>query len=360
MGKRLHAEFFVEEQEAGHAIEGCNYLLALDMEMDPVDGYAIASWEQGYGDFDIVPDPATMRFPGSRGPLSCSVMCSGTTTPLSSPATAGAEGADGAGRGARLHPDDGVGARVLSPQGDVRRGLREGLRRAHAFGPVRARLPHPRHHLRRAVPSHRSQPHAGGGVAVETSKGEAWPGQQEINFRFSDALTMADNHVVYKTGAKEIAIQHGCSITFMAKPFEDWIGNSCHVHSSLFRDGSPAFADDEKLFGHWLAGQIACFEELAVFLAPTVNSYKRFAAGSWAPRTLAWGNGNRTCGFRVVGTALRGGPKQDPRWRRKPLPCLRGDHRGRSLRDRARAGAPAAAGGQRLRVRREAISLDAS
>jgi glutamine synthetase len=140
------------------------------------------------------------------------------------------------------------------------------------------------------------------GIPVETSKGEAWPGQQEINFRFADALTMADNHVIYKNGAKEIAYLNGRSITFMAKPFEDWIGNSCHVHSSLRRDGEPAFRDDEALFGQWLAGQIACFRELAIFLAPTVNSYKRYAAGSWAPTTLAWGHDNRTCGFRIVGT----------------------------------------------------------
>jgi glutamine synthetase len=139
------------------------------------------------------------------------------------------------------------------------------------------------------------------GIKVETSKGEAWPGQQEINFRYADALTMADNHVIYKNGAKEIAFLHGCSITFMAKPFEDWIGNSCHIHSSLVRDGEPAFAADEALFGKWLAGQIACAKELAVFFAPTINSYKRYAVGSWAPTTLAWGHDNRTCGYRVVG-----------------------------------------------------------
>ncbi len=145
------------------------------------------------------------------------------------------------------------------------------------------------------------------GMRVETSKGEAWPGQQEINFRFADALTMADNHVIYKNGAKEIAFLHGCSITFMAKPFQDWIGNSCHIHSSLWRDGEPCFRDDDALFDGWLAGQIACFEELALFLAPTINSYKRYAAGSWAPTTLAWGHDNRTCGFRVVG---HGGSKR--------------------------------------------------
>ena len=139
------------------------------------------------------------------------------------------------------------------------------------------------------------------GIRVETSKGEAWPGQQEINFRFSDAVTMADNHVVYKNGAKEIAFLHGCSPTFMAKPFEEWIGNSCHIHSSLFRGGEAAFATDDALFDRWLAGQIACARELAIFFAPTINSYKRYAAGSWAPTTLAWGHDNRTCGYRVVG-----------------------------------------------------------
>jgi len=142
----------------------------------------------------------------------------------------------------------------------------------------------------------------GAGIRVETSKGEAWPGQQEINFRYDDALTMADNHVVYKNGAKEIAHLNGCSITFMAKPSHEWIGSSCHIHSSLWRDGSPAFASDSVLFDRYLAGQIACARELAVFFAPNVNSYKRYAAGSWAPTTLAWGIDNRTCGFRIVGS----------------------------------------------------------
>jgi glutamine synthetase len=141
----------------------------------------------------------------------------------------------------------------------------------------------------------------GAGMRVETSKGEAWPGQQEINFRFSDALSMADNHVVYKNGAKEIAHLNGCSITFMAKPSHKWIGSSCHIHSSLWRDGAPSFGSDSVLFDRYLAGQIACARELAVFFAPNINSYKRYAAGSWAPTTLAWGLDNRTCGFRIVG-----------------------------------------------------------
>jgi len=142
---------------------------------------------------------------------------------------------------------------------------------------------------------------AAAGIPVESSKGEAWPGQQEINFRYADALTAADNHAIYKNGAKEIAQLNGCSITFMAKPDHTWIGNSCHIHGSLWRDGENAFAGSSDVFRHFLGGWIACAKELALFLAPTINSYKRYAAGSWAPTTLAWAHDNRTCGFRIVG-----------------------------------------------------------
>jgi glutamine synthetase len=141
------------------------------------------------------------------------------------------------------------------------------------------------------------------GIRVENSKGEAWPGQQEINFRFSDAVTMADNHTIYKNGIKEMANQHGCSVTFMAKPDHTWIGSSCHIHSSLWTDGRNAFDGEPALFRQYLAGQLAASRELALFFAPNVNSYKRYAAGSWAPTTLAWGYDNRTCAFRVVGHA---------------------------------------------------------
>jgi glutamine synthetase len=141
----------------------------------------------------------------------------------------------------------------------------------------------------------------GAGIPVESSKGEAWPGQQEINFRFADAVTMADNHVVYKNGAKEIAALNGHSITFMAKPDAGWVGNSCHIHSSLWQDGRNAFDGESDVFKQYLAGQIAGLKELALFVAPTINSYKRYAANSWAPTSLAWGHDNRTCGFRIVG-----------------------------------------------------------
>jgi glutamine synthetase len=303
MGKRLHGEFFVDEMDAGHGVEGCNYLLALEMEMEPVPGYALASWEQGYGDFDVRPDMATLR----RIPwLEATALVLGDvhwhdgSTVQPSPRQVLKAQLD---RAAALGYVPMMGSELEFYL------LRETYEEAHAKGysGLTPSVPYILdYHILATTYDEpflrkiRNGMHAAG-MRVETSKGEAWPGQQEINFRFADALTMADNHVIYKNGAKEIAFQNGCSITFMAKPFQDWIGNSCHIHSSLWRDGKPCFASDEALFSRWLAGQIACFEELAIFLAPTINSYKRFAAGSWAPTTLAWGNDNRTCGFRVVG-----------------------------------------------------------
>ena len=303
LGKRLHAEFFLEELEAEHPMEGCNYLLALEMEMDPVPGYEIASWERGYGDFAVVPDLATLR----RIPwLEATALVLGDVTwhdgsPVQpSPRQVLRAQME---RAAALGFTPMVGSELEFYL------LRETFSEAHAKGyrDLTPSVPYILDYhvlattydepLLRAI---RNGMHAAG-IRVETSKGEAWPGQQEINFRFADALTMADNHVVYKNGAKEIAFLHGCSLTFMAKPFEDWIGNSCHIHSSLFRDGEAAFASDDALFDRYLAGQIACAKELAIFFAPTINSYKRYAAGSWAPTTLAWGHDNRTCGYRVVG-----------------------------------------------------------
>jgi glutamine synthetase len=303
VGKRLHGEFFVEEIGAEHEVEGCNYLLALDMEMEPIPGYAIASWEQGYGDFALKPDLATLR----RIPwleATALVLCD-----------------------VQWHDGSPVGPsprQVLRAQVERARGLgyepmtgselefylvRESYQEAWAqrYEDLTPSVPYILDYhvlattydegLLRQIRNGMQ----GAGIRVESSKGEAWPGQHEVNFRFADALTMADNHVVYKNGAKEIAHENGCAITFMSKPFESWIGNSCHIHASLFREGEPAFRDDESLFERFLAGQIACFEELAIFLAPTINSYKRYAAGSWAPTTLAWGHDNRTCGFRIVG-----------------------------------------------------------
>jgi glutamine synthetase len=309
MGKRMEAHFFLEEMELDHPIEGCNYLLALEMEMDPVPGYEMASWERGYGDFAMVPDFATLRrIPWLEG--TAMVLCD-------------------------VAWNDGLPVRP-SP----RQVLKAQVERARALGfeamfgselefyliKQTYEQAHDQHYrgLTPSVPyildyhilaTSYDEPFIravrngmqAAGIKVENSKGEAWPGQQEINFRYSDAVTMADNHTIYKNGIKELAHQHGCSVTFMAKPDHTWIGSSCHIHSSLWNGKDSAFAGESPVFRQYLAGQVACSAELAVFLAPNINSYKRYAAGSWAPTTLAWGYDNRTCGFRVVGhgSALR-------------------------------------------------------
>jgi glutamine synthetase len=303
MGKRVDAEFFLEELDAGHPVEGCNYLLALEMEMDPVPGYEIASWKRGYGDFALRPDLGTLRripWLEATALVLCDVL---------------------------WHDGEPVGPsprQVLKRQVERAEELgltpmfgselefflfRESYAEAHAkhYRELTPSVPYILDYhvlattydepLIRAIRNSMK----GAGLRVENSKGEAGPGQHEINFRFGDAVRMADDHVVYKNGAKEIAHQHGCSITFMAKPQHTEVGSSCHIHSSLWREGESAFAGESDLFRHYLAGQVACTRELAVFVAPNVNSYKRFMAGSWAPTTLAWGHDNRTCGFRVVG-----------------------------------------------------------
>src|SRR3954467_15361965 len=289
IGKREEAHYFLDET-ARHGLEGCNYLLALDMEGDPQAGYAMASWEQGYGDFHLLPDLATLRrIPWLEG--TALVLCD-------------------------VAWED--GARVSAAPGRVLRAQVERARAAGLEPMVGSELEFyllkesyaeaDANHFRNLTPSVPyipdyhvlATPYAeglirqirngmvGAGIPVESSKGEAWPGQHEINFRYADALTMADNHVVYKNGAKEIAHLNGCAITFMAKPDHTWIGNSCHIHSSLWRDGENAFAGESDVLRGYLAGQIATARELALFLAPNVNSYKRFAAESWAPTTLAW------------------------------------------------------------------------
>jgi glutamine synthetase len=303
MGKRLHAEFFLEELDAGHEVEGCNYLLAIDMDMDPVPGYALASWETGYGDFGLQPDLATLRRI-SWHEATVLVLCD-------------VQWHDG-------RPVAPSPRQVLKAQVERSRALgfepmfgselefflyRESYEEARAmnFEDLTPSVPYVLDYnilasgydeefmreIRLAM--------AAAGMRVESSKGEAWPGQHEINFRYADALKTADDHVIYKTGVKALAYQRGVSVTFMAKPDHRGVGSSCHIHSSLWQDGKAAFAGESDVFKQYLAGQIACASELAIFFAPTINSYKRYAAGSWAPTTLAWAHDNRTCGFRIVG-----------------------------------------------------------
>jgi glutamine synthetase len=302
MGKREQAEYFLDES-VEHGLEGCNYLLALDMEMDPQPGYTMASWERGYGDFHLTPDVATLRrVPWLEGTamVLCDVDWEDGSPVVASPRQVLKAQVERA-RAAGFEPMFGSELEFYL--------LKESYAEAHAknYRDLTPSVPYilDYHVLATTYDEPFIRQIRNGmqaaGIAVESSKGEAWPGQQEINFRYSDAVTMADNHVIYKNGSKEIAHQNGCSITFMAKPDHTWIGNSCHIHASLWRDGANAFAGGGAVFDQFLAGWIACARELALFLAPTINSYKRYAAGSWAPTTLAWGRDNRTCGFRLVG-----------------------------------------------------------
>jgi glutamine synthetase len=303
MGKRLDAEFFLAELDAGHDVEGCNYLLALEMDMDPVPGYAIASWERGYGDFGLQPDLATLRrvpWHDASALVLCDVQWHDGAPVAPSPRQVLKAQVEKAGA---LGYDAMFGSELEFFL------FRETYEEAHAkrYRELTPSVPYILDYNILAAgydePFMRAVRTAmkAAGLLVESSKGEAWPGQHEINFRYADALKAADDHVVYKTGLKTLAHQCGMSVTFMAKPDHTWVGSSCHIHSSLWRHGEPAFAGESEVFRQYLAGQVALASDLAIFLAPTINSYKRFAAGSWAPTTLAWAYDNRTAGFRVVG-----------------------------------------------------------
>jgi glutamine synthetase len=306
-GKRLHARFFLDSVlEDG--TEGCNYLLAVDVDMNTVDGYAMSSWDSGYGDFVLRPDLSTLRrVPWHEGTVL--VLCDletldgGPVTP--SPRQILRDQA------ARL-ADRGWRALVGTElEFLVFRDTYEQAQAQHYADLHPANLYNVDYSL---LGTARIEPllrrirnsMAGAGMLVESAKGECNLGQQEIGFRYDDALVTCDNHSVYKTGAKEIASQDGVSITFMAK-YDAREGNSCHVHYSLVDDaGDPVFAGDRPggfspVLEHALAGQLAVLPELTLMLAPNINSYKRFVPGSFAPTAVRWGHDNRTCALRVVG-----------------------------------------------------------
>jgi glutamine synthetase len=271
--------------------------------MEPVSGYEIAGWDRGYGDFRLAPDLGTLRrLPWLEATaLVLADVLSHDGSPVGpSPRQILARQVERA-RELGFEPMFGSELEFFL--------FKESYAEAHAkhYRDLTPSVPYILDY--HVLATSYDEPFIrqirngmqGAGIPVESSKGEAWPGQHEINFRYAPALEMADNHVVYKNGAKEIAHLNGCSITFMAKPDHTWVGSSCHVHGSLWRHGENAFAGESETFRHFLAGWIAGSKELAVFLAPTINSYKRYAVASWAPTTLAWGYDNRTCGFRVVG-----------------------------------------------------------
>jgi glutamine synthetase len=308
VGKRISARLFVDDVIA-HGAECCNYLLAVDVENNTVDGYAMSSWEAGYGDMVMTPDfttlrlvpwqPATALVIADLGWHDGSPVVPAPRSILRAQLDRLAERGMGAVAATELEFmvfDDSyreawkAGYRDLTPASDynIDYAMVASTRMEPLLRDIRVGM-------------------EGAGLYCEGVKGECNFGQQEIGFRYDDALVICDNHTIYKNGAKEIADKHGKSLTFMAK-FDEREGNSCHIHIS-FRgdDGSAVFADESDplgmsaMFRSFIAGQLATMREFTLFFAPNINSYKRFVDGSFAPTAVAWGMDNRTCSLRVVG-----------------------------------------------------------
>lgn len=311
MGKRFDAEFFVEDiyQQGTH---GCDYLLTVDMEMEPVPGYQYANWELGYGDFHLLPDLSTLRV-ASWLDRSALVLCdvedekTHKLVPYAPRTLLRQQIERAAAQGYTTKAASELeyflfndsykkaavdGYRTLDPAGwyiedyHILQGTRE-----EAFnGAVRR-------HLKAS------------GIPIENSKGEWGLGQHELNVRYADVLTMADRHAIYKQCLKEVAEQLGMSVTFMAKYAAEQAGSSSHIHLSLWQGDQNVFDGPDQFgpvhcsdtFRWFLGGWLHHLPELMVFYAPTINSYKRYQAGSWAPTRIAWSHDNRTAGFRVVG-----------------------------------------------------------
>jgi glutamine synthetase len=307
VGKRTSARLFLEEL-AEHGAECCNYLLAVDVEMNTVDGYRISSWSTGYGDMAMMPDLGTLRrvpwLPGTALVTADLTWLDETPVVQSPREILKAQIARLAEHG--LVPYSATELEFIV--------FDETYRGAWAKG-YAGLTPATDYNIDYAIlASTRMEPLLrdirngmdGAGMYCEGVKGECNLGQQEIGFRYAHALATCDNHSIYKNGAKEIADQHGKAITFMAK-YNEREGNSCHIHLSVRADdGTPVMAGDgehgfSKLMQHWLAGLIATTREFSLFFAPNINSYKRYVEGSFAPTAIAWGLDNRTCALRVVG-----------------------------------------------------------
>jgi glutamine synthetase len=300
-GKRLTARYFLDEV-LHHGAEGCNYLLAVDVDMNTVGGYAMSSWEKGYGDFVMRPDLATLRpMPWEIGTVLCLadlVWADGSDVVASPRQVLRAQLGRLAERGWTANASTELEFMVFrdSYEQAFHQNYRD-LEPGNLYNVDYSLLGTSRvEPLIRRIRNSMTAAE----LEVENSKGECNFGQHEINFRYADALRCADHHVVYKNGAKEIAAQEGMSISFMAK-YNEREGNSCHIHFSLADAEGPLFERDQRTFESFLAGQLAYSRELTLLLAPNINSYKRFAVGSFAPTTIAWGKDNRTCALRVVG-----------------------------------------------------------
>ncbi len=301
-GKRLTAAHFLGEVLENGA-EGCNYLLAVDVDMETVGGYAMSSWDTGYGDFEMVPDLDTLRLvpwlPGTAMLIADLQWPDGREVVASPRQILRRQLARLEERGFSANAATELEFIVFRDTYEEawKKGFVD-LEPANLYNIDYSLLGSAR--VEPLIRRIRNEMGAAG-MTVENSKGECNLGQHEVNFRYESALRSADNHAIYKNGAKEIASQEEMAITFMAK-FNEREGNSCHIHCSLAgEDGHNAFAADQALFESFVAGQIACMRELTLLYAPHVNSYKRFAAGSFAPTAIAWGRDNRTCSLRVVG-----------------------------------------------------------
>ena len=308
VGKRVSARLFVEDVMA-HGAECCNYLFAVDVENNTVDGYSISSWERGYGDMAMIPDMSTLRTaPWLEGTamVMADMQWLDHTPVMQSPREILRTQIDRLSK-LGLVPYVGTELEFIVFDDTYREAWAKGydnLRPSTDYNVDYDLLASTR--VEPLLRDIRNSMDAAG-MYCEGVKGECNLGQQEIAFRYDEALVTCDNHSVYKSGAKVIADKHGKSLTFMAK-FNEREGNSCHIHISL-RDteGNPVFADKNaehgmsKMFRHFLAGQIAAMRELSLFFAPNINSYKRYVDGSFAPTAVAWGLDNRTCSLRVVG-----------------------------------------------------------
>ena len=305
-GKRMHAAYFAEHV-LDQGTEGCNYLLAVDVEMNTVDGYEISSWQHGYGDMEFALDLATLRLLPHL-PVTAMVQCDlvwlDHSPVVQSPRTILKTQLDRASERGFVALA-GTELEFIAFEDSYEDAWRSAYR---DLSPVNQyNVDYSILGTTRVAPLLRTIMNAmyGAGMDVESAKGECNPGQQEIGFLYAEALTTADNHAVYKNAAKEIAAERGQAITFMAK-YNEREGNSCHIHLSLrsATDDSPVFwADDQRtpVYDAFVAGILTTMADFALLYAPNINSYKRFAAGSFAPTTIAWGLDNRTCAIRLVG-----------------------------------------------------------
>jgi glutamine synthetase len=302
VGKRLTGRHFLESAVA-HGAESCEYLLATDVDMSPQQGYGLAGWNRGFGDFMLKPDLSTLRLLPWQ-PAAALVLADAYTEhgePIEvSPRymlKKQLERLSALGLAAQV----GTELEFMIFKSSYREAWEAGYRNLAKATPYS--VDYALLDTTGVEPLVRRIRNCmeGAGMNVESSKGECNLGQHEVNFKYGGAVSSCDDHTVYKFGAREIAAQEGMAITFMAK-FDQREGSSCHVHVSLAgADGTNVFARDQKLFERFLAGQLACLSDMTLLFAPQINSYKRYVPGMFAPTAVAWGHDNRTCALRVIG-----------------------------------------------------------